>query len=169
VSTGPRTYRLRITLDARYQHIIEEAIEAVGLMRPCRLSRVGLVQRVGCVEVSAYWQHWPCLFPQHGPGKKHNRPIALVPWQVRIAHDHAGQLLRGLIHSDGCRVTNRVWKGKYEYPRYFFTNRSPGLLEIFRAACDTLGIRYRDSKPDTISVARRHDVAALDAYVGPKT
>ena len=36
--------------------------------------------------------------------------------------DHPKEFLRGLIHSDGCRVLNRV-NGK-GYPRYFFT---PGL------------------------------------------
>ena len=25
--------------------------------------------------------HLPCLFPQHGPGKKHERPMRLEPWQ----------------------------------------------------------------------------------------
>jgi hypothetical protein len=25
--------------------------------------------------VYSYWQHWPCLIPQHGPGKKHERQI----------------------------------------------------------------------------------------------
>ena len=38
--------------------------------------------------------------------------------------------IRGLIHSDGCRVTNKVWGGKYEYPRYFFTNHSPRSLSF---------------------------------------
>jgi hypothetical protein len=33
------------------------------------------------LDVSSYWKHWPCLFPQHGPGRKHERRIALVPWQ----------------------------------------------------------------------------------------
>ena len=27
------------------------------------------------------WKHWPCLFPQHGPGRKHERPIVLEDWQ----------------------------------------------------------------------------------------
>ena len=44
--------------------------------------RAGVVQRVkGCVDVSLYSKHWPCLLPQHGPGRKHTAPIALEPWQ----------------------------------------------------------------------------------------
>ena len=27
------------------------------------------------------WKHWPCLFPQHGPGRKHERKIRLEAWQ----------------------------------------------------------------------------------------
>jgi hypothetical protein len=169
ISRHPRTHRLRIVLDARYPSIIYQAMEAMAAMRAPTRGRVNVLDRGGCVEISAYWQHWQCLFPQHGPGRKHARPILLEPWQARIAAAHPQLLLRGLIHSDGCRVTNRVWGGKYSYPRYFFTNKSSDILEIFRAACDVLGISYRNSKPDTISIAKRKDVAALDSFIGPKT
>ena len=37
-------------------------------------------------EVHAYSRAWPCLFPQHGPGKKHLREIRLVAWQ-RLSTD----------------------------------------------------------------------------------
>jgi len=64
---------------------------------------------------------------------------------------------------------NRVRKGKYTYPRYFFfTNRSTDILQIFRNACDSLGVTHRNSKPNTISIARREAVAALDTFIGPK-
>jgi hypothetical protein len=167
ISEQSRAYRLRLVLDERYPAIIQEAARTVGAIH--RSGRVGVLQRVGCVEISSCWQHWPCLFPQHGPGRKHARPILLAPWQAEIAAAHPRMLLRGLIHSDGCRVMNRVWGGKYSYPRYFFTNRSGDILQIFRGACDVLGIRYRNSRPDTISIARRKDITALDRFVGPKT
>jgi hypothetical protein len=109
----------------------------------------------------------PMPLPQHGRGRKHLRRIELASWQEAIAVTQTGWLLRGLIHSDGCRSLNRV--NGNEYPRYFFTNRSGGILQIFRGACDVLGIRYRDSTPHTISIARRENVAALDSFVGPKT
>jgi hypothetical protein len=44
-----------------------------------------------------------CLFPQHGPGRKHERPIVLAGWQQSITRRHPKQLIRGLIDSDGCR------------------------------------------------------------------
>jgi hypothetical protein len=54
------------------------------------------------------------------------------------------------------------------YPRYFFNNRSEGVLEIYRTALDRLGIEWRMARPDSLSVARRPAVAQLDWWVGPK-
>jgi hypothetical protein len=129
----------------------------------------GTASKVGCIEIYAFWNHWPCLFPQHGAGRKHLRPILLEDWQERIVGTYPHQLLRGLIHSDGCRTINRVQHGRYAYPRYFFDNNSSDIQQIFRNACDALGIRYRNSKPTTISIARRRDVTMLDAFIGPKS
>jgi hypothetical protein len=63
---------------------------------------------------------------------------------------------------------NRVWRGRYAYPRYFFTNTSADILQIFRDACDVIGVPYRNSKWNTVSIARREGVAALDSFIGPK-
>ena len=57
---------------------------------------------------SQYAKCWPCLFPQHGKGVKHDRPIVLADWQDAIVDEHPDQLVRGLLHSDGWRGTNRV-------------------------------------------------------------
>jgi len=46
---------------------------------------------------------------------------------------------------------------------------SEDILQIFRVACDQIGVAHRNSKPNTISVARRADVAALDRFIGPKS
>ena len=167
IARTPRVYSLRITQDARYPQLVTLARESVRRVRDGR-GRVGLVARPGVIVIQAYSKHWPCLFPQHGPGRKHHRRIDLVPWQTDIVGAYPKQLVRGLIHSDGCRVVNRVWSGKYEYPRYFFTNESVGIHQIFEDACDRIGVRYRNSKANTISIARRQDVAALDRFIGPK-
>jgi hypothetical protein len=42
-------------------------------------NRVCRVRRTGCHNVKVYSKHLECLFPQHGPGKKHQRRIALKP------------------------------------------------------------------------------------------
>ena len=109
--------------------------------------------------------------PQHGRGAKHKRFISLTDWQRKICDRHPELLLRGLIHSDGCRVINRVRVGgkRYAYPRYEFSNRSADIRHLFCDYCDALGIAWRQMKPTDISVARREAVAKLDAFVGPKT
>jgi hypothetical protein len=123
------------------------------------------------VVITSYWKAWPCLFPQHGPGKKHQRPIVLEPWQRDLVeHDPRG-FIRGLIHTDGWRGVNKVRvKGKdYAYPRYQFSNRSDDIRRLFTDACDLLGVAWRPWGRWHISVARRDSVALLDEFVGLKS
>lgn len=115
-----------------------------------------------------------CLFPQHGPGRKHERTIAPEPWQLAVVERHPGPFLRGLFRSDGCRVLNwtrkRTESGirRYEYPRYLFSNKSTDILGICEAALDLVGVAHRRPRWDMVSVARRAAVARLDESVGPK-
>ncbi len=128
--------------------------------------------------VTSYSKHWPCLFPQHGPGKKHDRVIALEPWQQRIVDAHPWNFIRGLFHSDGCRITNwttRIVAGerkRYEYPRYFFTNKSDDIRTLCSDTLTKVGVEWttlaRGSDPFNISIARRASVALMDTHVGPK-
>ncbi|HSD22788.1 MAG TPA: hypothetical protein VLB79_00525 [Solirubrobacterales bacterium] len=161
-------FKLRVVLDAKYPRVIDECGAAMTAV--CPSSTVNRIERVGCIEVYSYSKIWPCLFPQHGPGMKHTRSIWLAGWQKAIADEAARGLLRGLIHSDGCRVTNRVTvNGKeYRYPRYFFCNHSADIREIFCRYCQTLGIEWRSDGWKNISIARRESVALLDRFVGPK-
>jgi len=157
-------YRLRISLDARHPRIVDECARSMAAV--VRGRRVSRQRAPGCLIVGAYWKHWVCLFPQHGPGRKHSRPIELAPWQGEIARAHPDQLLRGLVHSDGCRVANRV-RTKV-YPRYFFSNRSLDVQQIFCRACEDLGVSWTRPSFKHISVARAADVAKLDVIVGTK-
>ncbi len=163
-----RVWRLSVYLDERYPGIIEAARDAIAAVVPG--NAVATYQRIGCVAVSAYWKHWPCVFPQHGPGRKHERAIVLQPWQRHLVAAHPRELLRGLVHSDGWRGTNRVTvRGRrYAYPRYNFDNRSDDVRAIFCDACDALGVEWRRMSATTISVARRASVGQLDEFVGPK-
>jgi hypothetical protein len=169
VHTRRGVYRLRVACDLLHLNIawwIALAIEDV------RGRRAALQPRMHsrALDVSSYWKHWPCLFPQHGAGRKHERRIALVPWQQRIVDAHPDQLVRGLIHSDGSRHLNRIKHPKrtYEYVRYGFSNRSEDIKRIFCDACDALGVQWRVMNRDSISVARRASVARLDEFIGPK-
>jgi len=165
ISQHPRdVYRLRVTLDLAYPGIVAECARAMESVLPSG-QHVGLVPRKGCCDVSAYWKGWPCLLPQHGLGKKHLRRIALAPWQERLVDRHPGALLRGLIHSDGCRFINTGTN--WQHPRYSFSNRSEDIRRIFCEACARLALRWTIC-PHTVYVSRKADVAVLDQYVGPK-
>jgi len=104
-------------------------------------------------------------FPQHGPGRKHQRLIELADWQWSLAETDPELLLKGLIHSDGSRFINsgRNWS----YPRYSFSNRSQDIRDIFCRTCDLLGVHYTFA-PHTVYVSRKADVARLDEFIGPK-
>jgi hypothetical protein len=130
----------------------------------------GHYRQTGCVAVSAYSKQWPCLFPQHGPGPKHERRVELIDWQDAIVHKATEALLRGLIHSDGCRSLNRVGRGdeRFAYPRYTFSNASADIRRIFCDACDAIGLEWRQMNARNISVARRDSVTKLDGFIGPK-
>lgn len=166
IGTG---FRLRVFCCDAYPGIAAETADSMRLVAPG--TKVRFTPKVGCTEVYVTWPHWTCLFPQHGKGVKHSRTISLAPWQRAIALDrHPDLLIRGLVHSDGCRCINRVRvRGRpYEYVRYFFRNLSPDIRALFFEACAQLDIEARLSNPVTISVARRASVERLDGIVGPK-
>lgn len=170
VTSDARATSLRITLDAAYPGIIAECRAAILRVQPERTAHAAKRRDSDCVVVTSWGRCWLCRFPQHGPGRKHQRAIRLTSWQQRLADRHAEALIRGLIHSDGWRGTNRVVvKGKaYAYPRYQFSNRSDDIRGIFTAACDRLGIPWRPWGRWHISVAQRVAVSRMDEFVGLK-
>lgn len=172
VRTQRGSYLLALFQDARYPRSIDEWARTV---REVKGGGVHHRRAVGAVRVESQWQHWPCLFPQHGPGRKHLRRIELEHWQREIVQREPQAFLRGLFHSDGCRVTNwteRTVGGqrkRYEYGRYMFSNESEDILGLCAWALDLLGLPHTRPKRNLLSVARREGVAALDAFVGPKS
>jgi hypothetical protein len=142
----------------------------VGSIRPG--NKVSARQMQCCAAVSSSARHWPCLFPQHGPGQKHLRSIELQTWQQDIVLRYPGELavdcfiptaIAGFTAQahleDGVR-----W---YGYPRYMCTDESRDILRLRGETLDRLGVRRRFSRRNVISVARR-EVARLDEFVGPK-
>ncbi|WP_329130725.1 sigma-70 region 4 domain-containing protein [Streptomyces sp. NBC_01476] len=171
-----RVPNLMITCADSWPGLMDSAEAALRAVFPhnktCRVSRTG------CHNVKVYSRHLWCMFPQHGPGKKHERRIVLEPWQQKIVDAHPWEFIRGLVHSDGCRVTNwteRTVGGvrkRYEYPRYFFTNTSADIRQLYCDTLDMVGVRWRvtrrGDRPYNISVARAASVALMDRHVGPK-
>ncbi len=165
VSPTPRSFRLRISLDNAYPGIICSAAQGIKDIVP--RNKVGLTDLGSHSVVWAYSNHWVYWLPQHGPGKKHEREIVLHPWQAVIVQELPRAFLRGLIHSDGSRITNRV--GGKSYPRYSFSNRSEGIRRIFIDTCELVGVHWTvASGGRAVNVARRADVALLDEFIGPK-
>ncbi|MFC9390781.1 helix-turn-helix domain-containing protein [Streptomyces venezuelae] len=175
-SQAMRVPSLSISCTDTWPGLINACVRAMQAVLPG--NHASKVQRQGCIEVKIYSKHLACLFPQHGPGKKHERPIVLEAWQREIVELHPWQFIRGLIHSDGSRITNwttRLIGGerkRYEYPRYFFTNSSADIIGLFTGALDRVGVEWKSANQSrtaqNISVARKASVALMDAHVGPK-
>jgi hypothetical protein len=159
-----------------------------ALMQECELAMADVlgraparVARQGCTEIKGYLTRRRCAFPQHGPGMKHERTImladwqraliVLADWQRALIEADPRPLLRGLFHSDGCRVMNRVTvRGQpYVYPRYFFSNASADILAICQWALDIQGVEWRMANHRNLSVAKAPSVAMLDSFIGPKS
>lgn len=174
ITRSRRTHVLWLACSDAWPGLLALAKLTTSLVMPSSKVFCASQRGVACTYVKSVSKHWPCLFPQHGPGRKHQRKIELEPWQEEIVSKHPGDFARGLFHSDGCRLINRVRrpvKGGdrfYEYPRYLFVNMSADIHRLCGEALDRLGVAWRFSKPTTISVARREAVARLDEFVGPK-
>jgi hypothetical protein len=153
-------------MDAAYPGIIEESCGAMEAVVPGKHAHPYKHPHESCVEISMYWKHWPCLIPQHGPGRKHLRPIVLAQWQANIVAVAHKAFLRGLVHSDGCRVVAND-RGVASV-RYHFTNCSKDIRELFCNSLDALGIAWTRPCDREVAVYRKRCVATLDTFIGPK-
>jgi Homeodomain-like domain-containing protein len=161
-----RTMRLRIFLDSRYPLIVRDVRDLLARSFP--ENGVGLTRLDGgsTSVVSLYSCHLPCLFPQHGPGKKHERRVRLEAWQERIVAAEPWPFLRGCIRSDGCVFVNRT--GPYSYLSYEFANHSADIRELFTWACDLVDVRYRVNGT-RVRIYQRASVNRLVRNVGRKS
>ncbi|MFJ6214026.1 helix-turn-helix domain-containing protein [Streptomyces sp. NPDC092296] len=169
-------HALRISCGNCWPGLIDLCAGTVRAVLPG--NSVSRVRAAGCTQVVSFSKHWPCLFPQHGPGKKHERRIALTQWQQDIVGAEPWPFIRGLVHSDGCRITNWTTRSvagvprRYEYPRYFFTNTSEDIVGLYTGTLDAVGVAWtaarRGGGAVNVSVARRASVALMDRYVGAK-
>lgn len=173
LSAARTHFVLRVSCDATYPGIIADITARIEAVHPG--AGVCHVPAPGAVVVQNCWKHWPCLFPQHGPGRKHERVLGMQPWQWQIVEQHPAAFLRGLFHSDGARVNNwatRMVAGerkRYDYPRWQFVNASDEIRQWCCAALDLLEVPWRHSGSCTISVSTRAGVARLDEVIGLKS
>lgn len=174
ISLGRRDVEnLHISNDVRYPGLNAHIADLMRAVKPC--GRPHTRMKPGCVVTTISWKHWSCLFPQHGPGRKHERPIVLEEWQEAVVARHPADFLRGLLHSDGARVNNwasRVVAGerkRYDYPRWMFVNSSDDIIDLCTGALDLVGIAWRRPRVNCVAVSRRGDVERLDALIGLKS
>jgi hypothetical protein len=167
---------LQIVNDRRYPGISNEILTVMAATFPGRTPRV---HPSSCGESDVLCVSHPAVlraFPQHGAGRKHLRPVVLQDWQLELTHAHPASLVRGLIHSDGCRVINRFQTklpsgrvATFEYVRYFFSNLSSDIRQIFIEHCGLLGVRVTQPNHRNLAVSHRPSVAILERLVGPKS
>lgn len=167
-----RTYSLRIALDVKYPLIINETKALLEGCFPVNPVNVVVVKDSGCRQVCVYNLHLPCLFPQHGAGRKHDREIRLEPWQTEHVSIAPWAFIRGAIRTDGCVFVNRT--GDYEYLSYGFVNRSGDIAQLVFDVCESVGLRPRLTLTERsqiwqLRINRRGDVARMLDHVGIKT
>jgi hypothetical protein len=163
-----RTERMRITLDAKYPKVINQCHALLERCFPANSAGITVKDAGSCFVVWVYSQHMVCLFPQHGPGKKHERRLILEPWQRQLLETAPWGFIRGCIRSDGCAFINRT--GPYEYLSYAFSNLSEDLTRLFCAACDLVKVEYRlnHGRLWDVRINRRESVARMLEHVGLK-
>ena len=148
IEASPRgVFTLHVYNDVRYPILSAGVVELMQRVKPGGRPHQRLVP--GCCVTSVGWKHWPCLFPQHGPGRTHLRDLDIRDWQwpTRVV---AGE------------------RKRYDYPRWQLVNHSEQILDLACQALDLVGVPWRRSSWKTVSVSTREGVARLDELVGPK-
>ena len=98
----------------------------------------------------------PACSRSTGRARKHERAIMLEAWQRRARRRRIpAAFLRGLFHSDGCRVINwataaggRRSRSATDYPRWQFTNHSADIRELCCWALDLVEVAWRQSNAE---------------------
>ena len=139
---SPNGWELRLACDRRYVDVMDEIRAAAVLTFPDARPTTFASRIAASAIVRISHPGIAVAFPQHGPGRKHLRRIVLAVWQTELTHREPEALIRGLIHSDGCRTENhfrtKLPSGRvaeYRYIRYFFSNLSADIRQIFTEHC----------------------------------
>jgi hypothetical protein len=165
ISQQGRTWQLRVSLDSRHSFILDEIHALLARCFPGHRVGRSFAHEARCSIPWVYSSHLPCLFPQHGRGRKHHRPIRLESWQLQLLEASPWRFLRGCVWTDGCSFINRT--RPYEYLSYDFANRSQDILDLYTHAADLVGVEYRRYE-HSIRTYRRASVALMEEHIGLK-
>lgn len=141
-----RTQKLRIFSGSAHPTIIDDQIHALKIL--FKDNKVSSIKRpnYNMYTITVHNKYLDEYFPQHGPGKKHNRNILLTDWQTELVEEHTDCFIKGLIDTDGClfNTSNRIKEdgSKTDLPSYQFTNKSMDIINLYTSSLDRLGIHY---------------------------
>ena len=124
-------------------------------------------------------KHWPCLFPQHGPGQEARaRDHARSHGNRRSSTPTLGSssgVSSTPTAAGSSNWTTRLVRGeqkRYEYPRYFFTNKSDDIRQAVHRHARPRSASSGQSSPGQRPVQHlrrpQASVALMDTHVGPK-
>ncbi|MEK7547188.1 MAG: LAGLIDADG family homing endonuclease [Patescibacteria group bacterium] len=109
-----RAVRLRITCDKKYPQLLKHITESLKILFP--ESRVGIVNRKGCVDVSIYSNKLTKLLGwQWDKGPKDAQNVRVPTW-IKRDTNYLKECLRGLFQTDGSQYNDRG------YPMINFVN-----------------------------------------------
>jgi len=168
LKNGKTVYKFRVFQDEKYPNLIEKHMESMRQLFPT--NKINKAKKQGCWEIYFYNTSLKKLFPQLGPGMKHNRKIELADWQKKIIEANPKAFISGLFESDGCRYQSKK-NNKYEYLFIDFSNKSEDIHELWKWACSLIGVKTRRHGIDKRqSTARtRKDVQILAEFCLEKT
>jgi hypothetical protein len=138
---GQKVYRLRLFQNADYVNLIQKHIQSIKSLFPHNKIGVNKKKKSNCCVISLYHTRLLNYFPQHGPGKKHNRAIELEEWQKDLVLRHPKSFLTGLYESDGTRYKVNIKGYTYEY--IDFTNMSTDIHRLYKWACSLIGVETK--------------------------
>jgi intein-encoded DNA endonuclease-like protein len=158
INKTDRSYRLRIALDKKYSELNQYASDK--LKELFITNAVSIVDNDTWIDLSVYNKDLPIIFPQLGDGKKHNRCVALLDWQIGLI-DWI-ELMKGLFHSDGSYYLSN------DRDYYQFKNLSSDILDLFKVCCDKNNIKYTFGA-DVVRIYQRPAVNKMRSLIGIKS
>jgi len=144
ITLVPGTMGLVISCDSKYPNLISKAKEQLEKVFIYNKVYLNDTHKQNCVDVTIHNNHLGKLFPQVGPGKKHDRDVSLKDWQKdNIEYE---ELLLGLFHSDGSfyeSKTKSIYGKIYTRHFYEFSNCSLDIHDIYKNCLENIGVEYK--------------------------